>query len=81
VIDKLDRRWPNYVDNTCDGRRPVYHTERLPLSIQRDTRETRHRAGPPAIADTCQQHTTEVIRPRTTTERHRDGMRVCYDTR
>jgi len=48
------------VDNTCVGRRLVYHTDhtnRLLLSTER-CREAARRAGPSATANTCRQRST-----------------------
>jgi len=48
------------VDNTCDGRRLVYHTDhtnRLLLSTAR-CREAARRAGPSATANTYRQRST-----------------------
>ena len=48
ISDKRDKRCDKratVVDNTCDGRRPVYHTERPPLSAARCVREDECRAG------------------------------------
>ena len=49
--DQPDRRWTNYVDNTCDGRTSLvvqFITLSVYLCTQLDAREAARRAGPSA---------------------------------
>ena len=44
----MGRRLSNEIDNICDGRQLVYHTDRPPLSAAHC-----RRAGPSTTADAC----------------------------